>query len=94
MAELDYLIPFLNETTRAGAPWKSLSVGEKQRLTFARIFLHKPDTIFLDEATSGLDAGLQTRMYECLLEQLPDATVISIAPMVKLGRASHGTGAL
>ncbi len=79
LAELAYLIPHLKDSNRNDTSWGNLSVGEKQRLIFARIFLHKPDTVFLDEATSGLDATLQDRMYKRLNEILPDATVVSIA---------------
>jgi putative ATP-binding cassette transporter len=79
LAELDYLVPRLNDRDPAATTWGDLSVGEKQRLIFARIFLHKPDTVFLDEATSGLDARLQDLMYKRLNEVLPDATIVSIA---------------
>jgi len=78
-AELGYLVPQLNDSDRGGTSWGNLSVGEKQRLIFARIFLHKPDMVFLDEATSGLDAELQNTMYKRLNEILPEATVVSIA---------------
>ena len=37
----------------------SLSVGEQQRLGFARLFYHKPRFAILDEATSALDVPLE-----------------------------------
>lgn len=55
-----------------------LSLGEQQRLAFARLLLHKPRWIFLDEATAALDEANQDEMMELLLEALPDAAVISI----------------
>ncbi|WP_435640253.1 ABC transporter ATP-binding protein/permease [Micavibrio aeruginosavorus] len=79
LAELDYLVPHLQDKERNNTSWRDLSIGEKQRLIFARIFLHKPDMVFLDEATSGLDEELQELMYSRLREILPDTTVVSIA---------------
>jgi vitamin B12/bleomycin/antimicrobial peptide transport system ATP-binding/permease protein len=55
------------------------SLGEQQRIAFARILLRKPDWIFLDEATSSLDEPTEEQMYHCLKEGLPNATIISIA---------------
>ena len=56
-----------------------LSVGEQQRVAWARVFLHKPQWIFLDEATSALDEDAQERLYGALKKELPGTTLISVA---------------
>ena len=43
-----------------------LSLGEQQRVSFARIFLRKPVLAFLDEATSSLDEENERVLYENL----------------------------
>ena len=59
--------------------WTSiLSLGEQQRLAFARLLLHKPNVAFLDEATASMDEGLEDNMYRLLKERLPNTTVISV----------------
>lgn len=40
-----------------------LSLGEQQRVAFARLFLRQPQFVFLDEATSALDEDNQKRLY-------------------------------
>ncbi len=45
-----------------------LSLGEQQRVSFARIFLRKPVLAFLDEATSSLDEPNERLLYENLRE--------------------------
>ncbi|NJL49552.1 MAG: ATP-binding cassette domain-containing protein [Leptolyngbyaceae cyanobacterium SM2_5_2] len=40
-----------------------LSVGEQQRLAFARLLLQQPPYAVLDEATSALDEENETRLY-------------------------------
>jgi putative ATP-binding cassette transporter len=61
------------------APWdQTLSGGEKQRLAFARIFLHSPDIIVLDEATAALDPESQDRLMALLSKQPEQTTLISV----------------
>ena len=61
------------------APWDhTLSGGEKQRLAFARIFLHNPDIIVLDEATAALDAESQDRLMELLSKQPDETALVSV----------------
>jgi putative ATP-binding cassette transporter len=75
----------LIEKIEEDAPWdQTLSGGEKQRLAFARLFLHKPDIIVLDEATSALDEKSQDKMMALMTRELPKATVVSVAHRAEL----------
>jgi putative ATP-binding cassette transporter len=56
---------------------KLLSVGEQQRLAFARVLVHEPRIVILDEATSALDSGNEASLYGRLRDS--GATLISIA---------------
>ncbi len=79
--ELGHLVERLDEDK----PWdQTLSGGEKQRLAFARILLHRPDIVVLDEATAALDSASQDRMMEALSRELKDATVVSIGHRAEL----------
>ncbi|MCX7309434.1 MAG: ABC transporter ATP-binding protein/permease [Afipia sp.] len=70
----------LKDKIEEDAPWdQTLSGGEKQRLAFARLFLHRPDIIVFDEATSALDAASQDKMMKLVNEELKDATIVSVA---------------
>ncbi len=67
------------------APWdQTLSGGEKQRLTFARLLLNAPDIIIMDEATAALDEKSQDKMMQTVIDELPDATIISVAHRAEL----------
>ncbi|KAJ4980573.1 hypothetical protein NE237_031410 [Protea cynaroides] len=45
--------------------WSSvLSLGEQQRLAFARLLLSKPKLVLLDESTSALDEDNEVHLYE------------------------------
>jgi putative ATP-binding cassette transporter len=53
-----------------------LSLGEQQRLTFARLLLNKPTYAILDEATSALDLSNEAALYEQL--QTLNTTFLSV----------------
>ncbi|MBD2001833.1 MULTISPECIES: ABC transporter ATP-binding protein/permease [Cyanophyceae] len=53
-----------------------LSLGEQQRLTFARLLLNKPKYAILDEATSALDLDNEERLYKHL--QAKGTTFLSV----------------
>jgi putative ATP-binding cassette transporter len=69
----EHLIPRIDETDQ----WSSfLSVGEQQRLAFARVLIRPPDILIMDEPTSSLDELSQFRMMEYMRDLLPDTMVI------------------
>lgn len=56
---------------------KQLSIGEQQRLAFARVLARQPRIVILDEATSALDSANEAALYERL--RANGTTLISIA---------------
>ncbi|AYM84772.1 ABC transporter ATP-binding protein/permease [Agrobacterium tumefaciens] len=75
----------LKDKVEEEAPWdQTLSGGEKQRLTFARLLLNDPDIIVMDEATAALDEKSQDSMMRTVIDELPDATIISVAHRAEL----------
>jgi putative ATP-binding cassette transporter len=78
-------LAYLAAKIEEDAPWdQTLSGGEKQRLAFARLLLHAPDIIVLDEATAALDEKSQDKMMETIIHELPNVTIISVAHRVEL----------
>ena len=72
-------IGYLQSKLDIVADWShTLSIGEQQRLAFARVHLQKPEWLFLDEATSALDEETEAAMYGLLVEELPRTTVVSV----------------
>jgi putative ATP-binding cassette transporter len=78
-AGLGEFIEHLGEEGRDGASWDQiLSGGQKQKLITARILLHKPGLLFLDEATAALDPEATIAFHQIIRDNCPGVTVISI----------------
>ena len=72
---LGHLTARLDET----ADWSSiLSLGEQQRLAIGRALLGRPQVVFLDEASSAMDEGLEHAMYRLLRDALPSSILVSV----------------
>src|SRR5258708_16236273 len=60
-------LPELVELLDEEANWaQRLSIGEQQRLAFARVLLARPEIVLLDEATSALDEAAEISVYRLL----------------------------
>jgi putative ATP-binding cassette transporter len=55
-----------------------LSVGEQQRIAFARALLVKPALLFMDEASSALDESSEAHLYSLLKSKLPQTIMVSV----------------
>jgi putative ATP-binding cassette transporter len=72
-------LPQLGPRLQEEAHWnRMLSLGEQQRLGLARALLHRPQYLFLDEATASLDEASEAALYRLLAQELPETTVVSI----------------
>ncbi len=56
-----------------------LSMGEKQRLTIARVLLKNPRMVILDEATASVDTATERGIQEALDNLMRDRTLLVIA---------------
>jgi putative ATP-binding cassette transporter len=78
-AGLGDFIEHLHSLTREGKGWDLvLSGGQKQKLIVARILLHQPGLLFLDEASAALDPDGKVAFHQAIKDNCPNATVISI----------------
>ena len=78
-AGLGEFIEWLADARRDGKGWdETLSGGQKQKLVLARILLHKPGLLFLDEATGALDVEAKVAFHQAIKDNCPAIIVISV----------------
>jgi vitamin B12/bleomycin/antimicrobial peptide transport system ATP-binding/permease protein len=84
-------LPQLVERLDEEGNWaQRLSIGEQQRLAFARVLLGRPEIVFLDEATSALDEAAEMSLYRLLRDASWHPTIVSVGHHASL-RRFHGT---
>jgi putative ATP-binding cassette transporter len=72
-------LPELVDRLDVESNWaQRLSIGEQQRLAFARVLLARPEIVFLDEATSALDEAAEIALYRLLREAPWKPTIVSV----------------
>jgi putative ATP-binding cassette transporter len=61
------------------ADWgHTLSLGEQQRVAFARVLLQRPNWLFLDEATSALDETTEQAIYQMIIGTMASTAIVSV----------------
>jgi ABC-2 type transport system ATP-binding protein len=67
-ARIAELLALVELGDRAKEPVERYSGGMKRRLEIARVLLHEPEILVMDEPSRGIDAPTQRRIWEQLLE--------------------------
>ncbi len=67
-ATLDELTELLELAPLISKPVRNLSLGERMKCEIAAALLHRPQVLFLDEPTIGLDVTAQRRIREFIRE--------------------------
>ena len=71
------LLERLGLQEKRNAQFYELSTGQQRRLALALAVAHKPQVLFLDEPTAGLDVATRTELHEMMRElQANDTTII------------------
>jgi ABC-2 type transport system ATP-binding protein len=65
---MNYMVELLNVEDLIRKPTRLLSLGERMKCEFIMAMLHKPEIVFLDEPTIGLDVIAKDKIREFILE--------------------------
>lgn len=63
---INYLVKALDLTDILKRQFKTLSGGQKRKVDLARALIHKPEILFLDEPTTGLDPQTRVSFWQMI----------------------------
>jgi ABC-2 type transport system ATP-binding protein len=86
--QMDFLLEFFELDNARKRLGRNLSGGMQRRLMLAGALLHKPDLIFADEPTAGIDPILRERIWEHF-RQLRNEGRSLIVTTQYVGEAAH-----
>ena len=75
---IDELIDLLDLQELINKPMRNMSLGERMKCELAALLIYRPQVLFLDEPTLGLDVSMQRRLRAHFTEynRLTSATII------------------
>jgi ABC-2 type transport system ATP-binding protein len=75
-ARADELLGRFHLEAAADRPLKTFSGGMRRRLDLAAALVHRPEVLFLDEPTTGLDPGSRLDLWSIIAELVADGTTL------------------
>jgi ABC-2 type transport system ATP-binding protein len=74
--EADYLIDLVDLEEKENTRSKNLSGGQQQRLSMALSLVNRPEILFLDEPTTGLDPQARRKMWDVIQQVNQGGTTV------------------
>ena len=62
-----------------------LGSGERQRIAVARVLLHSPDVVVIDDSLSALEPEAQSALLNLIAAELPHAAVLTFGQRERSG---------
>ncbi len=81
-AALMHALQLVELDTRTGTPAQDLSGGMRRRLSMACALAHRPDVIFLDEPTVGVDPALRVQFWDHFHRLAADGATLVVSSHV------------
>ncbi|MGV0394797.1 ATP-binding cassette domain-containing protein [Corynebacterium uberis] len=72
----EWLLDLVGLREAAGTTYRRLSGGQQQRLSLALALVGRPELVFLDEPTAGLDAQARLAVWEIIAELRRDGVTV------------------
>ena len=91
--DVDWLLDVVGLTRHRGTSYRRLSGGQQQRLSLACALVGRPELVFLDEPTAGLDAQSRLAVWDLVSSLRRDGvTVVLTAALAAISLRTDASG--